>query len=138
MKRVIVGLLLLALLLNNFATSVYAASYVNGFNDGKAAGYEQGHEAGYTAGYNDRDREVQNEIMIIIGKTVAFVAVVAVVVGIPVTSGITSYFVNRKRDKVERELRSQNDALKFDLMQWQNRALLGIQPKEHNDKSGNE
>jgi hypothetical protein len=111
-----------------------ASSYVNGFNDGKKSGYEQGREAGYAAGYKDRDREAQAEFVAVVGKTIAVATGITVLLGIPATAGITAYFVNRKRDKTERELRNQNDTLRFDILQWQNRVLFGIQAEKTDKK----
>lgn len=133
-KRLFSAILLSAIFFGCFPLKTQASTYVNGFNDGKKAGYEQGREAGYSAGYKDRDREAQTEFVVVIGKTVAISAAVAALVGVPATAGITAYFVNRKRDKIERELRTQNETLRFDVIQWQNRVLFGIQSEKTDKK----
>ncbi len=104
MKRIF-SVFALLVFLSILPMSVTATSYVKGFSEGKVAGYEQGHEAGYSAGYNDgyqdRDREAQIKLNSAIINTAAIVISVAFLVLVPSTAGITAYFVNRKRDKLD-------------------------------------
>lgn len=100
MRRILSVLILLAFL-NLLPMSAMASSYTKGFNEGKKAGFEEGREAGYSAGYRDRGMEAQVELNSAIINTAAIVIAVSVLVFIPSTVGITAYFVNRKRDKID-------------------------------------
>lgn len=125
MRNKIASILFLIILFFSLPCQVHAQTYVNGYNDGKSAGYELGKEAGYNKGYDTRSAEAQTEIMMNTIKTASISAAICMLIGFPMVSAITSYFINRKRDRTENELRSQNEKLKFDLIQWQNRVLFG-------------
>lgn len=129
MKKIILSICALSLVLSTAFIPARASTYVSGFNDGKKSGYELGLEVGYDSGYNDRDRQAKAETVKNTATSIAISATVSVLVVAPLASGITAYFVSRKRDKNEKELQLQNEALKLDILRLQNRIIFDMQQK---------